>query len=97
MLIMVALFGDENRTSDNSRYQKFINFEHLNGRRSSESWVEVYTLTNMDQARENLINILSENINKCRKTIKVKRSGIKRNIWIIDGLMKSIETKDTLY
>lgn len=78
-------------------YKKYINYHKLKSELRETNWSIVYRETSIEKAMTTFTEKLTGTIEKHTQKIKIKRKSIKRKIWITDGLVKSINTKEELY
>lgn len=74
-----------------------INYEKLKNLLGSETWLDVYSEKNVDIAASVFVNKLQSKIENCTKSVNIKRCDMKRNPWITNGIIKSINTKNKLF
>lgn len=79
------------------RQMEKIDYRKLNAVLSNESWEEVYTANSVNEGFELFQNGLRRHIEYSTSKYTVNRKKQKRQPWITDGLMKSVETKQQLY
>lgn len=78
-------------------FRSFIDYKRLKKDLSDESWTTYYTEDNIDMAANKLIQRVSEHIGNNTKKVKIRAHLKRRNEWITEGLIKSIQTKNRLY
>ena len=87
----------EHKFNKQTEFKNYINYNKLRSVLKFENYYNIYDEDNIHIAVDLLINKLQLHINKCTNRIKIKHNEIKRNNWITNGLIKSINKKNDMH
>lgn len=78
-------------------FKNYISYDKLKNVLRSENYHDIYDAENINNAVDLFINKLQLHISNCTNKIKMKRNEIKRNNWITNGLINSINKKNSMH
>lgn len=82
---------------NNNNVKKCINYKRLKKDLQDENWYELYEQNNIDLITDTFIKKLTSYIERSTYLVKTNCKHKKRKEWITLGLIKSINTKNTMY
>jgi exonuclease III len=75
--------------------RKRIDFDMLKSRLNQENWQETLNSQDVNNAAENFISILKENVHKC--TVVMRPNKKRKKSWITAGIVKCLNKRDRLH
>nr|CAH7753298.1 unnamed protein product [Callosobruchus chinensis] len=97
MLRISTKNNSENKQKTAQRYKTYINYKKLNETLSNENWYDIYKEVDPGRAFDLFVKLLGQNIENSSKTVKITRNKIKRQPWISEGIVNSINKKNQMY
>lgn len=97
-ILQIKNLGDKNVSKEhNGNTIKVINFKKLKELASIADWNTIYSMTNVNKIAEYLTKLVKEIVKSSTNSKNIMRRNRKRKPWITNGLVTSINKRDSLY
>lgn len=95
--ILQIVLSKQKSIINDQYYIKSIDNDKLNVKLSNTSWNSVYTAADVESATKKFVEIITQIVEECTITKKIKRKNNKKTKWITNGILKSVNRKNEMF